>query len=95
MAVASAARATVRLGRDDLPGAEADALASLELLGRAPGAEAIAMGAAAVAVRAGIELGRAPGDLEQVVSAHRGDPDYPSHAALLLAEGELLALDRG
>jgi hypothetical protein len=62
----------VRLARDDLQGAEADATACLELV---DDAGAVAMGAAATAVRAGIELGRAPGDLERLVSAHRGDPD--------------------
>ncbi len=90
IAVASEARAAVRLARDDLQGAEADATACLELL---EDVDAVAMGAAATAVRAGIELGRAPADLQQLIAAHRGDPDHPSAASLLLADGLLRALE--
>jgi DNA-binding NarL/FixJ family response regulator len=78
-------RALVRLRRDDLPGAEADALARLD----AP--EPLA-DAAAVAVLAGIELGRAPADLERLLEAHPSDPDYPSHSLFLLAGGALREL---
>src|SRR5213078_1922896 len=82
VAIASRGRAAIRLRRDDLLGAEADAIASLELLEEEPVTEANAMGAAATAVRAGVELGRAPGDLERIVERHRGDPDYPTHGLL-------------
>jgi DNA-binding CsgD family transcriptional regulator len=92
VAAASSGRAAIRLRRDDLRGAEADATACLELLAGEPGTESIAMGAAATAVRAGVELGRSPGDLERIVEGNRGDTDYPTHAVLLLADGALRAL---
>jgi DNA-binding CsgD family transcriptional regulator len=89
VAAASGGRAAVRLRRDDLLGAEADATACLELLAGEADTDAIAMGAAATVVRAGLELGRALGDLDRVVEDHRGDPDYPTAAFLLIAEGTL------
>jgi DNA-binding NarL/FixJ family response regulator len=92
VAVASSRRAAIRLSRDDLLGAEADASASLELLAAEPGTEAITMGAAAAIVLAGVELGRARGDLDRVLTARRGDPDYPIYSLVLLADGALRAV---
>src|SRR3954447_12796523 len=88
-AIASGGRAALRLRRDDLLGAEADALACLDVVAGQPGAEAIAMGAAASVVRAGIELGRAHADLERVLEENRGDPDYFTYGFHHLAEGLL------
>lgn len=92
VAAMSSRRASIRLRRDDLLGAEADASACFELLADKPGTEAIAMGAAGAAVLAGVELGRSPADLERIIAAHHGDPDYPSHLFVLLADGTLRSL---
>lgn len=92
VAAASSRRAAIRLRRDDLLGAEADALACLELLAAEPATEAITMGAEGAAVLAGMELGRAVGDLERTLAARCGDSDYPSHSLVLLADGALHSL---
>jgi tetratricopeptide (TPR) repeat protein len=89
------ARALVRQRRGQLAAAEADAMEALELQSEIAGAEIVRGISAAVAIVAGLELGRPIDELLELAEAHPPDPDmlpmnhcYLGHGALRLAVGD-------
>jgi DNA-binding CsgD family transcriptional regulator len=89
-----AARALAHLHLGALAAAEADATEALDLQSEAAGAEAVLGVCTAVAVRAGIELGRPPYDLKTLVDAVEADLDLLPDNQLVIAQG-VLALTLG
>jgi DNA-binding CsgD family transcriptional regulator len=90
VSAASAGRAVVRARRGDLPGAEADGLAALELRPDHNGTRGRALEALGSALLAGVDLGRPVEELEALAGQAVRDPDLPTYSQLLIAEGALL-----
>jgi DNA-binding CsgD family transcriptional regulator len=85
-------RALIRYRAGRVTGAEADALASLELLPEAHGAEMLAHAGTGAAVLAGVELERPRAALEAILDTtpYVRDEDILPFSQILLARGHLL-----